>query len=139
MRKLLISILVTALPFICLAGGDSIKVVVEDNSSAVTNAVTTKGLTGYLESIYIDVTAPANQTVVIATSTTTLLTATAVTADTLYHVRYVTSDNAGADIGTVTNQVAKHLLVNEPVTVTVTSTQTNVLDTGVLIKVYDAK
>ena len=135
MKKVFI---ITALSMLAATGfageRNSLRTGVLDNHPAVTNSATTYALTGDLESIFIDVTAPATQTVTIATATTTLLTATGVTADTLYYPRYPVNDAAGAAIGSVTNQNAKHVLVSEPITITVTSTQTNTLDTFVTIK-----
>ena len=139
MRKFLLSIAVIAMPYIMWADADSLQLVVEDNSSAVTNSVTSKKISGYIEYVYIDVTAPATQTVTVASGDATILTATAVTADTLYRVRFPVSDAAGATVGSVTNHAVRHLLANETVTVTVTSTQTNVLDTGVKIKLDNDK
>jgi len=133
MRKLLISILLTA--SVCLGVEDSNRIVVEDNVTGVTNAVTsTHKFTGQLESIYIDVTAPATNTVVISGDQGTIFTATGVTADTLYRPMFPVVDSAGSAIGTVTNQATKHFLAYESLTVTVTATQTNAIDTAVVIK-----
>lgn len=136
MKRLLISLWLVA--SFAVAGADSKKIVVEDASSAaiVTNSPSYK-FYGILDSVHIDVTAPATQTVVIATATDTLLTATAVTADTTYRVRYPAVDSAGATVAGTTN--IQHMLVGEPITVTVTSTQTNALDCGVTIKFDNLK
>jgi len=135
MKKALIIATLLIVACSCFARDrDALTIAVRDNNPAVTNSATSIALTGDLESIYINVTAPATQTVTIATATTTLLTATDVTADTLYYPRYAVNDATGAAIGTVTNQNTKHVLVSEPITVTVTSTQTNTLDTFVVIK-----
>jgi len=127
MKKTLIIATLLIVACSCFAGErSSLTLAVLDNNPAVTNSTTSYAL--------INVTAPATQTVTIATATTTLLTATAVTADTLYYPRYAVSDAAGVTIGSVTNHNTKYVLVSEPITVTVTSVQTNTLDTSVIIK-----
>jgi len=135
MKKVFTITALSMLAATCFAGErNSLRSGVLDNNPTVTNSTTTIALTGDLESIYIDVTAPATQTVTIATATTTLLTATGVTADTLYYPRYAINDAAGAAVGSITNNNTKYVLVSEPITITVTSAQTNTLDTFVTIK-----
>jgi len=137
MKRFLIGLALVLLPCVCLAGANSQKIeVVGATSNAVKAVTSTYKFSGYLESIYIDVTAPATQTVVVATSTETLLTATAVTADTLYRVRYPAVTSAGVAI-TSTNIAC--LLVQEPITVTVTSTQPLASTVGATIKFYNVK
>jgi len=136
MKKLFI-LMLSAIPFVVLAGVSSQKVVVEDNYSGVTNAVTTKKLIGYVESITIDVSGTSTQTVTVASGDTTILTATDVAADTTYRVRFPASDDAGATVAGTTN--IQHMLVNEAVTVTVVASSTSTNDTGVLIKLNNEK
>ena len=82
MKKILI-FAATLVATLCLAGADSVRIpALSGSSAAVVTKTSTHTFSGHLESIYIDVTAPATQTVVVATATDTLLTATAVTADT---------------------------------------------------------
>ena len=137
MKRLLISIALTVIPFVCLAGGDAENVAVTGNSSAVTNAVESSKLDGYIEYIYIDVTAPATQTVTITSTDATILTATAVTADALYRVRYPAVDAAGTAVAGTTN--IAHCLANEKLTITITDTNPTSTDTAVKFKMYNVK
>ena len=137
MRKLLIQIALVLLPCVCFAGGDSGKVDITGNLAGVTNVVESSKLNGYIEYIYINVTAPATQTVTIASGDATILTATAITADTLYRVRYPAVDASGSAVAGVTN--IAHCLANEKLTVTITDTSTNATDTSVLFKLYNVK
>ncbi len=129
MRKLLISIMLAACT--CLAVEDSCKIVVPDTSSAAAVAVTTAHkFTGQLESIYIDVTAPATNTVVISGAEGTIFTDT-VTADALYRPMLPVVDTAGDAIADV---YTKHFLAYEALTVTVTGTYSNATDAIITIK-----
>ena len=132
MRKLLISIMMIA--GIAFAGENSVRVVAEGVKSGTTVTNTTTHLfTGQLESIYVDVTAPATNTVTISGKEGQLFQAT-MTADTIYRPRYAVVDSSGATVGSVTNQATKHLLVGEPLTVVVSGTFTNAIDCAVTIK-----
>jgi len=136
MKRLLISLwLVAGFAF---AGAD-VKVIAVPNTSSNAATVVSENYkySGYLESIHINVEAATTSTVVIATATDTLLTATAVTADTTYRVRFPAVDSTGAAIVGTTN--IAHLLVQEPITVTVTATQPTVNDVFVTPKFYNVK
>jgi archaellum component FlaF (FlaF/FlaG flagellin family) len=138
MKRLLISLWLMA--GFAFAGADAKVIEVQNTSSNAASVVSnTYKFSGYLESIHIDVEAATTQTVVIATADDTLLTATAVTADTTYRVRYPITDAAGAAVGTITNQATRHLLVQEPLTVTVTSTQPTTNNVIVTPKFYNVK
>ena len=140
MKRFIISIALSLVPFVCVAGGDSLKVAVSGTIAGTTNVVTTSHkFSGYLESVSIDVGSGATNTIVVSTATDTLLTLTSATADATYYPRYAVNNNAGAAIGVATNDLIKHLLVQEPIVITVTSTQTNSVDLGVLIKTYNVK
>ena len=98
---------------------DSKTIAVDDNAAGTTNAVTdSHRFVGTLESIFIDIVAGSTNTITIATPSETLLTATAVTADAVYAVRYPVSDAAGSAIADV---YTKRILANEKITVTVVS------------------
>jgi len=137
MKRLLTQLALVLVPFVCLAGADSLKIVVEDNSSAVTNSVTTSKLSGYIEYISVDVTAPATQTVTIASADATLLTLSAITADGIYRVRYPSVDASGTAVAGTTN--IAHCLANEKLTVTITDTNPTETDTGIFFKLYNVK
>jgi N-methylhydantoinase A/oxoprolinase/acetone carboxylase beta subunit len=137
MKKLFISACSILVPVILLAGVSSQKVVVESNYSGVTNSVTTKKLIGYVDSIFIDISGTSTQTVTVASGDTTVLTATDVTADTVYRVRFPAHDSAGSAVAGTTN--IQHMLVNETLTVTVVASSTTTNDVGVLVKLDNAK
>lgn len=136
MKKLLISLWLMA--GFAFAGADA-KVIDVPNTSSNAATVVSENYkySGYLESIHINVEAATTQTVVVATATDTLLTATGVTADTTYRVRFPAVDASGAAVAGVTN--IAHLLVQEPITVTVTSTQPTTNSVKVTPKFYNVK
>ena len=130
MRKLLISIMLTACT--CFGAEDSVKIAIPSTSSAGAVAVTsTHKFTGQLESIFVDVTAPSTNVVVISGAEGTIFTSASLTADTLLRPMLPVVGSTGSAISDV---YTKHFLAYEALTVTITSTQTNVLDASVTIK-----
>jgi len=94
----------------------------------VTTNTTTEFYTGYLDSLYFDVTPVTTYTgtVVVATSRETLLTVTDLTADAVKRPRLAPCDVTG---GSVASTNERPYLDTERLTFTVTATSTNVLDT----------
>jgi hypothetical protein len=134
MKKILISISVILTGFSCFAGGgsDNTPITIEDNSASVTNIATTVNrFNGDLYGIYIDVAAGATNTLVIATAKETVLTATAVTADAWYRPVTKADTEAGVEIAA---EYIPFLLVNEPLTITVTTTDLGTNDVSVIIR-----
>ncbi len=122
MKKILIPVILAVAVGICLAGAEKNMEVIEDTSttSAKTNT-TTHAYSGYLESIYIDIPAASTCTVSVATSQQTLLTATSISADTLYRPRYVAHDAAGGIYQIATNSAVAACLALDKLTFVVTS------------------
>lgn len=117
MKKFLAFLLI---PAIAIADGFNVSI---ENKLNTTNSVTTDmPYSGYLESLYVDVTGTTTGTLTVASSIgVTLLTAT-ISADTLYAPRYITVNNTGTQLAAGTNDWAKYLLNSEKLTVTLSDT-----------------
>jgi len=126
MKKILISALMILVVGLVFADGNKEVIEIATTSSNSVSTATSKHLSeGYIESIYIDVTAPATQTVVVSTTDITLLTASGVTADTMYRPRYTANDAAGGVLQIATNDAVKQYVYGSPISLSVTSTQSN--------------
>ncbi len=137
MKKLFISIIAVLIASGVLAGENATRIVVADNHSGVTNSETTVyNFVGKLESIYIDISGTSTQTVTIASPYETLLTATAIAADTMYSPEYPVHDAAGSAISDV---YTKRSLCNEKLTVTVTTASAGTNDVAITVKTSNTK
>lgn len=134
MKKILIGLVATLSAVLCLAGGgsDTTPQLIEDCSAGVTNSVTTiNRFNGDLYGVYIDVAAGATNTVTIATAKETVLTATDVASDGWYRPVTTADNAAGAEIAT---EYIPYLLVAEPLTITVTTSDAGTNDVAVTIR-----
>lgn len=93
-------LVVCAAALVAFAGGH--RVDVEDTYTGVIATNTTSALTGYIESISVDVAAYSTQNVQVVTDDglITILSVSAVAADATYRPRVPTQSIAGADLGT---------------------------------------
>lgn len=82
-----------------------------------TSTNTTHAISGFVESIFIDVTGTTASTVTVATASETLLSVV-VTADATYRPRILTHSTAGVVLGPSTNDYSRILLLSAPLTVT---------------------
>ena len=118
------------------AGMERNKLYIDDTYAGAGNQTnaTSFEFSGYLDEIWIDMPLVSTCTVTIATSRETLLTATDITADTLYRPEYLIHDAAG----NTTNDTTKACLFLDWITVTVTNNNTNATsDVSVYITTTD--
>lgn len=120
-----------------MARADGFALVAEDTYLSNNVSVTSEKIDGYVESIYIDVAAGSAQTVVIATSYDTILTATSVTNDANYRPRIAVCDVSGAALNAVTQALERVFLSQDTVTITVTPTSSATNDVTVRFRIND--
>jgi len=122
MKKLFIYAIVCIALSVYVIAGERYPVKAKNTSTtiAITNT-SENAYSGYLEDIYIDIPSASTCTVSVATSRQTLLTATGISADTLYRPRYTVNDAAGGVLAIATNNAEKAYLWLDKITVVVTS------------------
>jgi len=122
MKKYFIPICLLVMVVFSFAGSERSKETIQNTSKTliITNT-TTHAYSGYLESIYIDIPSAATCTVTVATGDETLLTATAISTDTMYRPRYLAHSSVGGILAIATNDAVMKCLGMEKLTITVES------------------
>ena len=135
MKKLLIALMVVLCAcgaFAGAGGSDSTGNVITNCHDGVTNTLTTiNRFNGDLYGVYINVASGATNTVTLATAKETVLTATDVVADAWYRPVTKADTEAGVEIAA---EYVPFLLVNEPLTITVTTTDLGTNSVEVIIR-----
>lgn len=128
--EILLALMVTCA--VCMARTERNPIVVEDTSTTIAKTNTSLiAFSGYLEEIFIDIPSASTCTVTIASVRETLLTATSISADTLYRVRYPAYSSTGGVLAIATNDAVRACLFHDYLTVTVSNNSTSTNDVKV--------